>query len=1403
MKTFIDLYKFLQSHNELSIIPWIKEKWDGKDKQESLLRLFASLGLINKLNKYEVLKGNFNLKRIKKTTTNKEIFYINDKEIMLNDKGDASDLTCVSKSNEKHLLLTTSKNLNKLLVGKLDIDKILTNFQKYKDDGYTMSLCICIRNIEQYADMKKNIESTNNDLIELLDREDTIIIDWNDLDEAYHSFKLTFNSIMFDNFIKLEKLMLIPKMHQEYSTNKTIMLKQNGNKQVLWGHIQRSGKSYIIGFTIIEDCKNKDHCNYLVITTAPNETVEQQKAVFDCAQLSDFNVIVLNGNNKNPNLCDKNIIICSKQFLDNKHDNVKITKTDKVKVIKTYLKKEKIKTKRTYTDEEVTKLISKYNITNEEIINNKPISTIKWLKDMKFDMRFIDESHNGGTTELAKKSLDTYGSNAFTVQITATYSKPINDYNIPKENWILWDLEDIKLCKNIDLEDNYNRLVEKHGGTLKEIVDKYSIENIKKEYSKYPDLWILTDKLTDDVVDEIISNTKDNNYGWSTESAFLLKQCVKKDKETGQNIISVKNEFQNEEENLKIWYRIFGKYNAFDIPDKDYPNDKVFMKRIKDICNNPDTESRFMGKGDFINEPMIIMAFLPQNNIDNISKAAKKLLEKNNVIPDYDIVSINSKTTNDPKKTIEVARDAARGKKKGVLVLSGRQCSLGVSIKNCDIVFLLNNNMGFDLIYQMMFRCMTEGKNKKNGFVVDLNLQRVIETSIINYASIIKPDLHPKDTTKYILQSRLINLNGDHWIPSFGKNDSNITTLCNNIYNLYSSNIEKALGTFLERLKFKEVLLTNDEQKMFNTLFTYSKDSERLQKLKEYTDSIEKDSEQVKKGIEKVKVESSSEILTNTNSEDDNNEETKKEKINYMDILKHIIPLICILTIHNEDTSFVEMYKLIEQDKYIYTILIDQTKSWWGTHINGNIIAKLIYIYIKYMLDDKETNNIIRTVKELFVKNINNYRELSKAIDTYLIPKELEKKNNAEVSTPYKLRQEMLDKIPEEFWKTPKKVFEPCAGKGGFVIDIIDRFMIGLKDAIPDENERHKTIVEKCLYFSDINPTNIFICKLLVDPYNQYKLNYNEGDTLELDIKEKWGINGFDAVIGNPPYEAQNASGDNKLYLEFTKYSINILYEKCILLFITPTTIIDYIIKMDKNRNYLDKFYDIEYIALNTPEKYFTVNSTFTYFMLKKQDYTNNTIIEHYGGIDKISLTRGMELPKRPTESDLNIIKKITSKENYYNIKKCKFSNSTQRIRKQHISKNIVSVNKTVTHKYKIYDTINKTNPEGKFYYYDKLDNDVGKKRIVLSNKGYLVPFITEDNDVTYSDNFSYILYENGLLKLLKSKIIDYLIYQFSKNGFDRINCVKMLKKVDLKDDNIYDSFNLTKEEIKIIENTN
>ena len=1068
--TFKDLYEFLQ-HNEL--LEWIKTPWQGKDKQESVLRLFAGLNLIRKLDNYKVCSGNFNTMTISMITETRSVFYNDEDLIMLKDTGNSSDLTCMHKDDEKHLLVTTSKNLNRTNINNLDIADIILNFQQYGNIGYTMTLCVCIREEKEFKLMLTRVRDTNANLLAYA--ENAIVIDWNDLQQAHIEFKNIYHSISVAD-IKESKQPLLLKMHQKLGVKKTLALKNSRKKRILWGHIQRSGKSYIIGGCIIEDSKNKASCNYLIITTAPNETITQQMAVFDCLQLSSFNVARIEGDTKRSirytkrSIRDKNIYICSKQFLQNKTDNKR---------------------------------------------------TIKWLKNINFDMRFVDESHNGGTTGLAQKTLALYGGNSFTVQITATYAKPVSEYDIPLENMILWDLDDIKLCKNINGE-NIALLVQKHGNVIGDIISNYTHEEIKEEYSKYPDLILLTDRLTNEVVAQIIRDTRNNDYGWSVNACFLLCQDEKK----------VIARFQNNDANLRLWWRIFGRRNLLGVQDPEYPDSKVFMKRIEHISRS--TSSIFDST-----EPIIIMAFLPQSKINKITTATIALLRDRNVIPEYEIIGINSKLTSDPKKTIEDARCRARNSgKRGVLVLSGRQCSLGVSIDNCDIVLLLNNAKGFDMVYQMMFRCMTERKGKTHGFVVDLNIHRLIGTTLVNYAEIIRPNMQIKDSLNYILNEQLITLNCDHLIPCAENIENTILSLSSKVYSIYSSNTERVLSHFLDRLKFSEILLNSEEQKAFNRYFVHSVGGRVI--------DIDASTE-IKEGIEYIPLmhehekdekDEKQEQKTKTNKKKQNDD--NHNKVNYANLLRHFIPLVCILTIHNRETSFVRMCNSIIEDEKVFAILIDQVKGWWGDNINAESVHLLISTYIKYIQNNNTYTQSISGIKELFFNNMADTRQLSQLIDKYLIPQELEKKKNAEVSTPYTLRQEMLDKIPVEFWTTPKKVFEPCSGKGGFVIDIVDRFNTGLSNLITDEKERYRVIVEECLYFSDINPTNIYICSLLLDPHGEYKLNFNEGNTLELDIIVKWNIAGFDAVIGNPPYNSSGNTGTgNTIWQHFVKKAIN------------------------------------------------------------------------------------------------------------------------------------------------------------------------------------------------------------------------------------------------------------------------
>ena len=1331
MQTFKDLYEYLQTYDEDNIIDWLKDRWEGKDKQESLLRLFAGLGLIDKLTSYTICKGNFNMKTITKHLSTKCVFYDGNTLINLKDKGDASDLTGIYKENEKHLLVTTSKNLNKTQVGKLDIDKILTNFKQY--EGYTMSLCICIRDCDDFRDMKNGIEKTNKELKFILEKDDTIIIDWNDLNQAYHQFKMNFGDKSLDKIINSSKSTLCLKMHQHLGVLKTIKLKSSGVDKILWGHIQRSGKSYIIGGTIIEDSKNKNECNYLIITTAPNETIEQQRKVFNCNQLNDFNVIVLKSKKK-PALSKKNIILCSKQFLQSKISD----------------------------DKEKT-------------------TNIAWLKKIQFDVRFIDESHNGGTTELAKKTLAYYGKKSFTVQITATYTKPVNDFNIPKENWILWDLEDIKLCKNIRDEKAIDRLVEKHGDIIRKIIKNYSLDNLIREYSKYPELWLLTHEIKKDVVSDIISATKDNNYGWSPEACFLLKRAIKKDKTTGRNSLITKTEFQNEEEALKLWYTIFGKKCQFGIPDKEFPDKIVFMKRIQSICQRLGT--RFIGQGDFHNEPMIIMTFLPvytdrgKGYLSKLSKATIKLLKKYNVIPDYDIITLNDDGKG--KKDIEDARNKARiSGKKGVLVLSGTKCGLGVSINNCDIVLLLNNNNGFDMIYQMMFRSMTEGKNKKCGFVVDLDVRRAIKTSV-DYATIVKPGSHPEQGTSFILQERLINLNGDHWMPSFGNKDSMIKSLCENIYEIYSSDVLGSLGNLINRLANKEILLTTEEQELFNTWF-HGTSSTKIQK--NMIDNLLEDDEQIQKGIEKQEVnydEKSDTISESTISTDSSSEQTEQKQVNYMVLFKAIAPLMCFLSSGDEGTSFIEMVHYIENNEYIYNILIAQTKSWWGKSVDSKILKIFFNIYIKYMKNDKEANQIIRTMKELIMKNINNRNEMSQLVDKYLIPQELEVKNNAEISTKYPLRQDMLNTLPLVFWTLPKKVFEPCAGKGGFLIDIVDKFMNGLKDYIPDEDERYRKIVEECLYFSDINSTNIFICKLLLDPTNKYKLNYNEGNTLELDISETtehWNrCTGFDAIIGNPPYQLQvGPRKSHPIWNLFTKGCMDMLNIDGYLLFVHPS---GWRSPEGVFRDVYDKIAskNLLYINMNDFKKgqeVFGVGTNFDYYLVQNNNNKQKVhIVDIKDKTYNIDLSNWTFIPSGEFESYEKIL--AMNGEDKVNIL---HDYSSYETRKPWMSKK-----ESEEYKHPVCYTI--TEKKGlNLHYSSKINGHFDIPKVIWSNGLGTYPIIDEDGKYALTQ-FSYGIIDdkqnlnNIALAMKKKEFINLMGYVKFQNNKYSYKVIGLLKK--------------------------
>ena len=122
------------------------------------------------------------------------------------------------------------------------------------------------------------------------------------------------------------------------------------------------------------------------------------------------------------------------------------------------------------------------------------------------------------------------------------------------------------------------------------------------------------------------------------------------------------------------------------------------------------------------------------SNIKEISDHTKTLLETEHPLFNtkqkwckYSNVCINHSDTENAKIKIETARqEAKKDGLDGILVLCGKKCHLGVSLKYCDIVIIMSDIKSHDMIYQMMYRCMTDAKdrNKKFGYVFDMDLNK-------------------------------------------------------------------------------------------------------------------------------------------------------------------------------------------------------------------------------------------------------------------------------------------------------------------------------------------------------------------------------------------------------------------------------------------------------------------------------------------------------------------------------------------------------------------------------------------------------------------------------------------------------------------------------------------------------
>ncbi len=444
-------------------------------------------------------------------------------------------------------------------------------------------------------------------------------------------------------------------------------------------------------------------------------------------------------------------------------------------------------------------------------------------------------------------------------------------------------------------------------------------------------------------------------------------------------------------------------------------------------------------------------------------------------------------------------------------------------------------------------------------------------------------------------------------------------------------------------------------------------------------------------------------------------------------------------------------------------------------------------------------------IKFKYIKNnvfeLRKKQELYDLINIYLGIDPEAKKNNGEVFTPFNLINKMLDTLPKEVWSNPNLTWlDPANGIGNFPSVIIERLMEGLKTFETDDDKRYKHIMEQMIYTVDLVDKNTWLYYNIFDPNDEFDMNHFQGSFLDDDfdkhMKDVWKIDKFDIILGNPPY--QDSSKNNtatSLWIPFVDKAINITSNY--LLYVTPINWLN--IKLSKYHSF--RKYNLEKVFIfsneNTPFKNIKIDVGYYLINVNKSFKTPTLINNKY----IINISEYGNLPKNIYNiNSLNIWSKLMKNNETFEISR-KNQIHTQR-------KNLWREDKDDIYKYRTVKTINKNEI---VYYWsnEKKSNYDDIKVMIPESKSHLKSFIGDKCNTT--QGIFYIKMKNKIeaenfLSILKSPLYSYLLNVSKWSPALPQSTLETLPMIDISkswtDKELYNYFNLSKEEIDLIEKT-
>ena len=1052
---------------------------------------------------YEHYEGNINTCKLKKVDDLKQYL-----KKLTSSKSGSSDITLQHKITGEYIFISCkfcfddSNNDIKYYEVQDIHSAILKNNHKYKK----YKIYLFVNNKQKVQQLINSSEETNKHLKDDI----TDIIGIDDLELCFQNLKQSIQDISIDEVndkFYNTKVSLDLRFHQDLITHQLLEKIDEGEKDLLLGAKARSGKTYCVGGLFIKYYKKYSKLNALIITPAPTETLSQFTDdlfhkfrdfiginIIEIKKGSDFIGMTLQTNN---------IIIVSKQLLD-------------------------------------------------DYVFEKKITSIK---DLNLDGIVFDENHFHGTTQMAKNILQSYSSSkTFKLYLTATYAKPLNEWNIPEDCQLYWDIEDEQMCKKRDIDG----LVEKHGEDVLLFIKTDNQERLLSVYDKMPDLHIITNMMDRKRYEMIKERIQDTSYGFSNGTLLSTTK-------DGNNF-----NYIEEVDNMLKYISGKGKVDEVEDPIRDK---KSIFERIKYISNSKNSRTK-LNNGDFTSQ----LWFLPFGKdmlIDKVSKCLKDRMIKNRVLCQYEILIVNSKKDfklKDIKEEIKNKELKAKEEgKSGLILLAGNQLTLGITLPFVDVVFLFNDVLSSDKILQMMYRCMTETINssdnalinngvKKFGFVVDLNISRVLNT-MLDY-NIYKKDLNIEQKIEYLVENNLINIDSDLF-----QNKENKTKLIEKLLHIWKSDPINNLKTLLRKIEENVIDLETKDQKLINQYFTSSIGDDKVNIKVQFDEDNDEPLQTGKEITKQEKDDGDDSSVIDKDEDETDNGDTQNISLT-KDVLPFIIPLSCILTIQDNKYDFTEILNTIKENPNLLEVFNDQSFVWWNKKDIIKLIEKIVGKYVK---KNSSIYNIAIQFKISLQSLIDKPKELLELIDSCLKPKQKEKQENGEVFTPMELVFEMLDNLDKHYIKeNGKSIFTEKefkwgditgCGMGNFSVAVYLRLMDGLKQEIPDDDDRKEHILENMIYMAELNKKNVFICRQIFDVNNSYCLNLYEGDALELDPDVEWSIEKFDIILGNPPYNRggirshtgkQLGEKNETIWTKFVEKSLGLLKPKGYLAFIHP-----------------------------------------------------------------------------------------------------------------------------------------------------------------------------------------------------------------------------------------------------------